>query len=206
MFNKIYLLLFSSLIAFSSMSQSAGFSIGLRTPNEMNLKYSFPLSETFDLGVNASYTAALSDRLGYYGMVFYFTRGLNKKGPGAGFHLRMKAKKEDHFHRFSFEYQQLKSNTFIFDYGAFSGSNESDYEEFKDEYQDLSFNYAFLKSYWNQRIEMYYEFGAHYRVIERKHSVGGQYRDRRPSDKEEEFQRFGATFRLGINFYPFRSK
>ncbi len=207
LYYSILLFCFLFLLPEVSKAQTDGISIGLRTPNEVNLTYFIPLSESFEIGASASYTTALSNRLNYYGLIAYFTRGLNKEGPGAAVHFRLKANKGAEFtHRFSLEYQQLESNTFIFDYGAFSGSTESEYEEFKDIYQDFAFTYAFLKSYWNNKIELYYEFGAHYRDIERKHSVGGIYSDRIPSDKEEEFQRFGATFKLGLNYYLFRKK
>jgi hypothetical protein len=128
---------------------------------------------------------------------------LNQTGPVFRIRYRF-ARSMEHVSGFaaSVDIYKLWSGIYIDDAGKHSGSNTSDYSEFKDEIFAVGLNAYFFRSL-DGSDENFWFFSAGIKVksVERTYSVEGTYSNQVASDRTEDLGVYVPSFSAGLRFY-----
>ena len=179
--------------------------IGVRGFNDFFADYSYFLKPNKKLiaGVNATVRYASKKDRPFRWRTSY-PKVFIDQGYGCSLQYLYKAKSKDTWRGLNLMYKKLNSGRIKEDDGFFSGSNTSDYREFREYFEHISLSYI---EYYpaTKRFFIFYEVGAKVLFGERKFSVTGGFTDRRASNAVTEFNRYAPHLRGGF-YYLFTNR
>lgn len=203
---KFYLICLTILNMQVVFAQDQVYNLSLRSPNVLILESSIATDSNKRIGAAINYTIVYQDEAiwsGYhpFGIKHDLFRSSIRSGIGGAVFFEYQSKRRPlNTKRISLEYRHLKSGNYIDDHGYGSGSNTSDYYEFKDTYNNIGLIYSIYRKLIAGSANYFVDFGIDFRSIQRRYSIEGGYNDQRPSNRIERINRIDPLIRLGLQF------